>query len=43
METSAESPQAMFSEVVLDKASREKELFLVGIMMVLTWTTMNIR
>ena len=40
---SAESLQAMFSEVVLDKASREKELFLVGIVMVLTWTTMNIR
>ena len=36
METSAESPQAMFSEVVLDKVNREKELSLVEIMMVLT-------
>ena len=43
METSAASPQAKFSEVVLDKANREKELSLVGIMMVLTWTTMNTR
>jgi hypothetical protein len=31
----------MPSEVVLDKANREKELSLVEIMMVLTWMTMN--
>ena len=41
MENSAESLQAILSEVVLEKASQEKELFLGEIMMVLTWTTMN--
>jgi hypothetical protein len=41
MATSAESLQAMLSEVVLDKVNREKELSLVEIMMVLTWMTMN--